>query len=715
METIYLTILWHMHQPFYKNLWTGQYLLPWVLLHSTKDYFDMLYMIKDYGKIRQNFNLVPSLLLQLKDYETDHVDDIYINILKKPAEELTDEDKSFILMNFFNANWENMIKPFPRYYELLRRRGFYYSKDHLDDIKRYFSVQDFRDIQILFFLSWIDPVFFQMFEGLQMLKAKGRFFNEDDKKTVITIQHEILKGIIPYYKEMAGKGKIELSTSPFYHPIIPLLIDNRIARVALPDITLPEKPFSYPEDADAQIEKAITYFQETFKFSPKGMWPPEGSVSNEALKLYMKNNINWIATDEDILFKSLNIEERRGGDGYLSYPEFLCKPYKFESGGREINIIFRDKMLSDLISFHYSRMHPKDAANDLIKRILLIREQVKGKVRKPVVNITMDGENAWENYTNDGWDFFRYLYDMIEKEERIQPTTISDYLDEAYSFGRINNCFAGSWINHNFSIWIGHIEDNTAWSLLSETREELQREDPDKKNKDAWESIYIAEGSDWNWWYGDDHASENDEIFDLLFRENLANVYRFLGKEPPAKLSIPVIMEEREVKPQREPVNFLHPIIDGKRTNYFEWMGSGYLENKSHGIAVHESITLIKGLHFGFNERFLYFRVDLERSYLNSEQDISFDIQITGPDRTFNISYSVKDCQTKADIPVTIAYQDILEAGIEIASLDVNEKDKILLWLTLKIKEMRVDRIPSRGYLAITIPSKNFEMEMWYV
>ncbi|MCX7966264.1 MAG: glycoside hydrolase family 57 protein [Syntrophorhabdaceae bacterium] len=715
MDTIYLSFLWHMHQPFYKNLWTGEYLLPWVLLHGTKDYYDMPYVIKDYEKIRQNFNLVPSLLLQLKDYVKDDVDDIYLKILKKPADELSGDDKSFILMNFFNANWQNMIKPFPRYYELLKRRGFYYSKEHLDDIIRYFTIQDMRDIQVLFFLSWIDPVFYNIFDELQRLKSKGRFFTEEDKEVIIKVQHEILKGIIPFYKEMAEKGKIELSTSPFYHPIIPLLIDNRIARVALPEITLPEKPFSYPEDADAQIEKALIYFQDTFGYLPVGMWPPEGSVSNDTLKLYMKHNIKWVVTDEDILFKSLNIEERKNDDGYLSYPEYLYRPYIFESDGKKINIIFRDKLLSDLISFHYSRRHPKDAAMDLIKRIVSIGDQVKDKIKKPIVNITMDGENAWENYINDGWDFFRYLYDMIENEDRIRCTTISDYLKEADSFGYLSNCFAGSWINHNFSIWIGHIEDNTAWSLLTETRQLIEIEDPQRKNENAWESIYIAEGSDWNWWYGDDHASENDEIFDLLFRENLSNVYRFLGKEPPPKLSIPVIVEEREVKPKREPVNFIHPTIDGKMTNYFEWIGAGFIENKSHGVAIHESITLIKGLYFGFNERFFYLRADLNRSYLNSEDDITYDIQITAPQRTFNISYSVKDNIVKADIPIIIAYKDILEASIEVESLGVNAHDKLFLWLTLKIKEMRVDRIPSRGYLSITVPSKNFEMEMWYV
>jgi len=714
MDTIYLSFLWHMHQPYYKNMWTGEYLLPWVLLHSTKDYFDMPYMIKDYEGIKQNFNIVPSLLLQIVDYERSNVKDVYLDVFRKPAHELTDEDKSFLLMNFFNANWENMVKPIPRYYELLRKRGFYYSKENINTIKRYFTEQDYRDIQICFFLAWIDPVFFHLYEPLKALKERGGSFTEEDKDIIEDVHKDILKGIIPLYKEMAEKGKIEISTSPFYHPIIPLLIDNSIAKMALPHINLPKKPFAHPEDASVQIEKALKYFKDIFHFTPEGMWPPEGSVSNDALMLYMKHGINWLATDEAILFKSLGIEGRKGQFNDLVHPECLYKPYRFEREGKVIHIIFRDRELSDLISFHYSRMSPKEAANDLLKRILHIGNTLKFKMTSPLVNITMDGENAWENYINDGRDFFKYLYEGIEKEKAIRCVTISDYLRDIKNTGNLSNCFAGSWINHNFSVWIGDVEDNASWSLLTETREYLSKADPEKKNADAWESIYIAEGSDWNWWYGDEHASENDEIFDLLFRENLSNVYRFLGKEPPDKLTIPVIIEDREVKPSREPVNFIHPIIDGRMTNYFEWIGSGYLEGKSHGVAVHESVSLMKGLYYGFNEKYLYLRIDIDKRYINGAMGFSFEIHIENS-QSFDICYSVRDNAVDASIPIEIAFVDIMEAQIPFESINAKPGDKIDVWATLKIKDMKVDRIPSRGYLSIITPSKDFEMEMWYV
>lgn len=714
MDNIYLSFIWHMHQPYYKNLYTGEYLLPWVLLHGTKDYYDMPFLLKDFDGIRQNFNFVPSLLMQLIDYEDLNVKDTYLEIFKKKPKELSENEKVFLLMNFFNANWDNMIKPFPRYYELLRKRGFYYSQEHIKDILGYFNDEDYQDTQVLFFLSWIDPLFYELYDDLKYLKSKGRRYNEEDKRILENVQKDILKGIIPLCKDLSLNGNIELSTSPFYHPIIPLLIDNRIARDAMPDCNLPEKLFASPEDASAQISKAKDFFYQTFNFHAKGMWPPEGSVSEDALELYMDHGIEWVATDEEILYRSLNQEGRRDGEGFLLNPEVLYKPYCFEKSGRKINIIFRDKCLSDLISFHYSKSDPKDAATDLIRRIKKIGESVKGKIRTPLVAIVMDGENAWESYRNDGRDFFNYLYEGILKEKHIACRTVSEILDETKDMGKLSHCFAGSWIYNNFSVWIGHAEDNTSWTLLSETRDFLATKDPEGLNKKAWESLYIAEGSDWNWWYGDEHSSDSDEIFDFLFRENLSNIYRFLGEEPPEKLSIPVILEDREVKPTREPVNFIHPKIDGGVSNYFEWMGAGFLQGKGHGAAMHDSVLLMKGFYFGFDEHSLYMRVDIDKSFIQNVNDLSFEITIEGKS-TFVLIYHVKGGLIESSFPIKATLSDILEMEVAFKSLGVKAGDKINIWSSLKIKEMLVDRIPVRGYLTINVPTENFEMEMWYV
>lgn len=714
MEKLYLTFLWHMHQPFYKNLYTNEYLLPWVLLHGTKDYFDMAYILKEFPGLKQNFNVVPSLLKQLMDYEDVQAKDTYLEIFRARPQDLSDSQKIFLLMNFFNANWDNMIRPFPRYFELLKKRGFYYPKEGIREIKGYFSDEELRDIQILFFLAWIDPIFYEQHDGLKYLKTKGRLFSEDDKHVIEEVQRSILKGIIPLYKELADNGTIELSTSPYYHPIVPLLLDSSSAKEAMPNVVLPEKPFRQKQDASRQVRAAIDEFSRLFGYAPRGMWPPEGSVSNDALSLYAEHGIEWLVTDEDILFRTLGVFNSRDGYGNLINPDLLYRSYVWEREGRALKILYRDKQLSDLVSFHYSRMGAKEAAEDCIKRLREIRNSVQGRIHNPVVTIAMDGENAWENYANDGRDFLRYLYEGILKEESITSITIGEYFSIAEDQGRLSGTFAGSWIANNFSIWIGQVEDNTGWNLLAQTREFLQNEDPEMKNEKAWECIYIAEGSDWFWWYGDDHSSENDEIFDFLFRENLANVYRFSGKEPPDVLAIPILIEDREIKPTRLPIDFIYPKIDGKVTSYFDWIGSGFIEGKGHGVAMHDSVALIKGCYYGFNENSLFLRIDIDKGFIENMDDVSFEVNLNGQS-SVKIVYHVKGGVKEASLPVVLAYSDILEMECPLNALGMKTGEEINVWVSLKIKDMIVDRLPKRGYISVSIPSESFEMEMWYV
>ncbi len=714
MDGMYISFLWHMHQPYYKNTFTGEYLLPWTLLHGTKDYYDMGSMLKDFPGMKQNFNFVPSLLEQLVDYEDLGVKDRYVEVFKKHPSELSQDDKVFLLNNFFNANWENMIRPFPRYYELLAKRGFYSPRDGMRKITGYFSEDELGDLQILFFLAWTDPGFFETCDGLKYLKEKGRSFTEEDKEVLRGVQKDILKGIVPLYRDLASQGIVELSTSAFYHPIIPLLIGSESAREAMPGVKLPDVPFAWPGDASRQISDGLKLFEKIMGRRPEGMWPPEGSVSDEALELYMKQGIRWLATDEDILFESLKWGARRDEHGYVINPEVLYKPYRYEKNGREITVIFRDQSLSDLISFHYSRVDAKDAARDCLDRLRAIGKSIGNTIARPLVTIAMDGENAWEGYKNDGRDFLSYLYEGILHESGMTPVTISEYLETAKDYGNLYHCHAGSWIGHNFSIWIGHREDNAAWSLLAQARNFLEAQDPGHTNERAWKSIYIAEGSDWFWWYGDEHSSNDDEIFDLLFRENLANVYRYLGKEVPERLSIPIIVEDREARPVREPVNFLRPIIDGRVTNYFEWIGSGFIEGKGHGSAMHEAVSIIKDCYYGFSESQLFLRIDLDKRFMDEMDGVTFEIAMIGKG-DHKIEYRVHDRSVEADVPVEAAFEDILELSVPFDALGTEPKDKVDVWLSLKMKEMTIDRIPQRGYLAITVPSETFEAEMWYV
>ena len=302
---LYICFLWHMHQPYYKDPAKGNYRLPWVRLHGTKDYLDMLENLTEFPDIKQVFNFTPSLLEQLTDYTENNAKDQYLTLSLKNASELGPADKLFILENFFLANWDNMIRPFPRYYELLAKRGLHVIRSDISRMATYFTNNDFLDLQVLFNLCWVDPLFRRKDPFLKGLVEKGRDFTEEEKQILITKQLAILKEIIPRYREVVSKGQIELSVSPFYHPILPLLCDTNSARVALPDIRLPHKRFSHPEDAEKQIRMGIEYFEKTFRYRPVGMWPSEGSVSEEVLRIVAKEGIQWLGTDEDILSISL--------------------------------------------------------------------------------------------------------------------------------------------------------------------------------------------------------------------------------------------------------------------------------------------------------------------------------------------------------------------------------------------------------------------------
>ena len=276
---LYICFLWHMHQPFYKDPLKGVYRLPWVRLHGTKDYLDMLEILTEFPAIQQVFNFTPSLLEQLEDYTGNNAKDRFLELTLKNATELSMDDKVFILDNFFLANWDNMIKPFPRYFELLMQRGLHVIQNDIRRAAQYFRNSDFLDLQVLFNLCWIDPLFRDKDLFLKSLIEKGRDFSEEDKNMLIEKQFSILRQIVPRYSETVKTGQIEISVSPFYHPILPLLCDTNTARIAMPDVSLPHKRFSHPEDAEKQIQMGMDYFEKIFKYRPVGMWPSEGSVS----------------------------------------------------------------------------------------------------------------------------------------------------------------------------------------------------------------------------------------------------------------------------------------------------------------------------------------------------------------------------------------------------------------------------------------------------
>lgn len=720
---LYIAFLWHMHQPFYKDPFSGIYRLPWVRLHGTKDYLDMAAILEGYPQIQQTFNLVPSLLQQLADYTDNNASDTHLELTLKNAGELNEKERVFILENFFLANWETMIRPFPRYSELLLKRGIRFVKNDLQRTIKYFTEQDFLDLQVLFNLTWFDPLFRTNDLFLSGLVKKGRGYTEEEKALLIEKQLDILKQIIPTYQRLQSSGQIELSASPFYHPILPLICDTDSSKIALPHIRLPKKRFSHPEDAAQQTREALEYFEKIFHRRPSGMWPSEGSVSEQTLNMLSAEGIQWVATDEEVLGRSLDIA-LRDSSGSISDPAILYQPYRYA----DVSIIFRDHKLSDLIGFSYSSWNPKNAADDLVNRLLSIHAGLP-KNTPHLVSIILDGENAWEYYKNDGHDFLNFLYDRLSKDERLKTITVSGYLKEHNSGTALAKLHAGSWINANYSIWIGHEEDNLAWDYLSDTRDDLemfQKSNPNERLADAWKSIHVAEGSDWNWWYGDEHTTETQEEFDELFRHNLIKVYKTIGKEPPANLFVPVLREDRTIAPEVAIRGFIRPKIDGMVTGYYEWYQGAHLSVGKSGGSMHKAESLISHIYYGFNQDTFFLRVDPKTSFSDFPPGVVFCLNIAKP-LPFRVIVApdkhpvrAELFEKKDDLWIKIsdireaAIHDVLEIAVPFIDIHAKEKDELNLFVSVLKGEEAIERCPWRGYISITVPTPDFEAMMWY-
>ncbi len=510
-----LAFIFHMHQPYYKNLLTGESPLPWVRLHGVKDYLDMVEILEQYPAIHQTFNIVPSLIEQVESYTDRSVKDTFLELSYKPAKDLSDGDKTFILNNFFSINKERVISLFPRYYELSSKR----------QKGKEFNTQDYLDLQVLFNLAWIDPSFRQKFTPLRQAVAKGRFFTEEDKHAVLDTQLVILEEIIPGYKKAAERGQVEFSVTPYYHPILPLLCTTNAAKEANLHSRLPADEFEYPEDAREQVKSAIEFYHKRFGVNPGGMWPSEESVSERLLPFIIESGIKWIVTDESILFKSLKKKKRD--------TKLLYQPHLLNRKEGNLNVIFRDRNLSDLIGFVYHNWKAEKAVDDFMHHLENINKAFKNT--DTLLTIAMDGENAWEYFTNDGHDFLNLLYQRLSESKTIKTTTVSEYLKEYPAKLKIKHLATGSWIYGNFDKWMNNPYKAKAWDWLLAARKALEERKKDV-SKLALKQMYILEGSDWFWWYGEDP----DGSFDKLFRMHLTNLYTLLEKEPPAYLSSPL-------------------------------------------------------------------------------------------------------------------------------------------------------------------------------
>jgi alpha-amylase/alpha-mannosidase (GH57 family) len=563
---LYLNLYWHMHQPDYRDCLTGEYVLPWTYLHAIKDYTDMACHLEANPRAKASFNFVPVLLDQLEDYASQFAkgeirDPLLAMFLVKDGERLNVDQRRLILDSCFRSNHSKLIAPYPRYHHLFEL--FKLLEGQGEEAFEYLSDEYLLDLLVWYHLAWTGESVRREHELVARLMAKGRGFDATDRLGLFDLIGELISGIIPRYRALAEKGQVELSTTPYFHPILPLLLDFNCARDSMPNVELPDCA-RYPGGitrAKEHVQSAIKSHSRRFGSAPQGMWPAEGGVSHDALMLMAEQGVMWAATGEGVLANSLR--HVYGDEPLPERHQYVYKPYLVSDGNQQITCFFRDDMLSDKIGFEYSNWFASDAVRDFVNELERIWQQTD-PAQTPVVSVILDGENAWEYYPYNGYFFLSELYEALAAHPYIELTTFSDVaqhssgiadneeLLELESFHGANialehlpSICAGSWVYGNFSTWIGSKDKNRGWDFLCEAKKNYDlvmsgnRLNAEEKTL-AVHQLADCEGSDWFWWFGDYNSALSVSSFDQLYRRNLANLYRLLKLPVPTALDRPI-------------------------------------------------------------------------------------------------------------------------------------------------------------------------------
>jgi alpha-amylase/alpha-mannosidase (GH57 family) len=551
-------------------------------------------------------------------------------------------------------------------------------------------VQEFRDLQMWSQLAWFDEEFQSGDPEVAEWIARGRNFTLPDQQRMGEKQRDIVGRVLPEYQRLAATGQIEISTTPYYHPILPLLCDSNIAGLSHPGVPLPPR-FRYPQDARRQLALSREYIARHFGVAPVGLWPSEGSVSDEAFSIAAELGFEWAATDNGVLNRTLG-----RGVGV----EGLYRPYQWRQDGRQLGLLFRDHFMSDLIGFVYSKMDAGAAADDFLRRI---RENCSGILRSgrdALAPIILDGENAWEYYYLNGRPFLRELYRRISEDSGMRAVTVAEAL-RLMPPEPLDRIFPGSWINANFDVWIGAEEDNKAWAQLLRARETFEAATTvaEEQRRLAYEELLIAEGSDWCWWYGPEHDSANRIEFDQLYRSHLANVYRFLNLTPPEELSRPILkvaVDEVCV----EPSGAIRPTVDGEVTSYFEWIGAGTYAVDARSGSMHGKKFLVREVLFGTDGRSLFVRLDFHAGHEQELVNLEARFQLQSRNGSDPHSFAVRFGST-GNGTVECALGRIFEARIPLSSAGIAGGAGLRFQFSLWEGGLPMDAIPQQGWLEL--------------
>jgi len=589
--------------------------MPWVFLHAIKDYYEMPWLLSLYPGLKGTFNITPSLIEQLSLYSDPLQNDYFLSLWERHPSLLDTAQKEWVIKICRSTQYETMVKKMDRFESLYHRKKY--------------SDSDFIDLEVVFILAWCGSYLRQENEIVRELMAKKSGYTQLDKTRLLETLSRFIGTILPFYASLQERGIISVSTTPYYHPIMPLLIDMDNAIKADQNIPLPERALPLKEDALLHVQRSVELYAKTFGQTPKGFWPAEGAVDEASIHIYKEHGIKWIATDETILFRSNPKLERKD----------LYKPYLYNG----VTIGFRDRELSDLIGFTYRFKPPRDAAEHFMRMV----EKICLLQKDPTVFVIVDGENAWEFFEGNGFEFFTTLYTHLSTSKWCKTVTFDEV--SASSHHPLQNVVAGSWIGGNFNTWVGHFQKNRAWELIYQTRRDVDHFSA-RISKEAAEKIndhfLKAECSDWFWWYGDDHPTDFGYEFDVLFRENLIAVYHFLDIPPPANLFEPIIVRRNLTPFWVKPQNTISPVIDGQYHYFFEWAGCGSVNEQKIYSTMEGMRGPIEMILYGYDEKMLYLAFDGDFSN-RSGLTLVIIIEETGQEFTFPLEHSLDTDQQK--------------------------------------------------------------------